>query len=511
MTMIFDRRWLLRAALITPGLTLAGCQTRLATSSGFDAYPFTLGVASGDPLADGMVLWTRLAPAPFEDDVLIGDQIVGWEISEDESFRSIVQSGRALARPQSAHSVHVEVSGLRPGRDYFYRFHCGDAVSPVGRTRTTPIIGAPLDRLRFAVASCQSYSTGYYGAYRDMAEAAPDLVIHVGDYIYETPWTLPVRRMPAPEAITLSEYRAYHAAAKTDPHLQAAHAIAPWLAIWDDHEVVNDYRDSHTPEGHTPEQWAARRRAAYQAYYEHMPVRRRARPIDGAVQLYQRAVFGDLAQFDLLDTRQYRSDHPCRGPLGETPGWVTCDASDPARTMLGAEQERWFGAGFGVAGAAWNLVVQTTQMTSYLREMGGATGYSSDRWDAYPAARTRLFETISAKGVANPVLIGGDIHAFYASALHGGPDAAPFASEIVVGAISSGGGGDDRYAAETDFYAATGRPFYFENRRNGYLLCELGREQMTADIRAVDSVLDPAAGSQSLQRLVLDRRSPGLA
>jgi alkaline phosphatase D len=510
MTRGIDRRWLLKSAMAS-GLMLTGCQGLPTGTPRFDAYPFTLGVASGDPLADGFVIWTRLAPAPFEDDMLREDMAVRWEISETEDFSRIAASGRTLAQADFAHSVHVEVSGLRSDRDYFYRFQTGDSVSPVGRTRTSPVIGSLLERLRFAIASCQSYSVGYYGAYRDMAEQAPDLILHVGDYIYESPWTMPVRRMPAPEAITLSEYRAYHAAVKTDPHLQAAHAIAPWLVIWDDHEVVNDYRNGNTPEGHSAQDWAARRRAAYQAYYEHMPIRRRARPgPDGAMQLYQRAVFGNLAQFDLLDTRQYRSDHPCRGPGGETPGWVTCDAGDPARTMLGAAQESWLARGFGVSGAAWNFVTQTTQMTSYLRTMEGAPHYSSDRWTAYPAARTRLFDLVKAKALPGTVFLGGDIHAFFASGLVDAPGSVPFATELVVGAISSGGGGDDRHQAESDFYQSLGQPFHFENRHNGYLLCELERDRLEASVRVVDSILDPHGTTKTLQTLTLNRNMPGL-
>lgn len=510
MTPRIDRRWLLKSAMAS-GLVLTGCQGLPTGTPHFDAYPFTLGVASGDPLADGFVIWTRLAPAPFEDDVLREDIAVGWEVSETRDFSRIAASGRTLAQADFAHAVHVEVSGLRPGRDYFYRFHTGDAVSPIGRTRTSPVIASALDRLRFAVASCQSYSVGYYGAYRDMAEQAPDLVLHVGDYIYTTPWTMPVRRMPAPIANDLKSYRAYHAAVKTDPHLQAAHAIAPWLVIWDDHEAVNDYRNGHTPEGHTPEQWAARRRAAYQAYYEHMPIRRRARPGPyGGMQLYQRGVFGDLAQFDLLDTRQYRSDHPCRGPQGETPGWVNCDAADPARTMLGAAQEAWLARGFGVSGAAWNFITQTTQMTSYLRTLEGAPHYSSDRWTAYPAAGRRLFDLVQARGLPGTVFLGGDIHAFFASGLVDAPGSDPFATELVVGAISSGGGGDERHRTESDFYQGLGQPFHFENRHNGYLLCDLSHDRLEASMRVVDSVLDPDSTSSTLQSLTLSRDRPGL-
>ena len=439
---LFDRRFVLKSGLSLPLIAGAACQSYPGSKPTFYTDPFTLGVASGDPLADGVVIWTRLAPDPFDDQAIKDDIKVGWEVSENERFDRIVRSGQTLATAQLAHSVHIEVTGLRPDRHYFYRFIVEGIFSPTGRTRTAPIIGARVDGLRFALASCQSYSEGYYGAYRGMGKQAPDLVVHVGDYIYTTPWTRPVRRMPAPVANDLQSYRAYHAAVKTDPDLQAAHAVAPWLVIWDDHEVFNDYRNGHPPVGHSTEAWLQRRRAAYQAYYEHMPVRRRAKPQGNQVSLYQRAVYGDLAQFDLLDTRQFRSNHPCPGQNGETPGWSTCDAAAPQRTMLGTDQEEWFNRGFGVAGASWNFIIQTTQMTEYLRSIDGVPHYNSDRWDAYPGARQRLFERVRTANLNGTVFLGGDIHAFFASDLRLSKEDSPFATELVVGAISSGGGGD---------------------------------------------------------------------
>lgn len=332
------RRRLIGAALfasLSPSVVGCGVLNRGAT--GFVGNPFSLGIGSGDPVADGFVLWTRVAPDPFDVRQLAReDVLVNWEIAEDSRFSTIVRTGQVLAHPEHAHSVHIHLSGLKPGREYFYRFHCAGATSPVGRALTCPNIGIPLDSLRFAVCCCQSYTDGFYAAYRDVAAQVPDLVIHVGDYIYERPIITGIRSMPTPEATSLDDYRKCHAATKTDPHLQAAHAIAPWLAIWDDHEVFDDYRGLHVPVGQTTEAFRSRRAAAYKAYYEHMPLRL-DREADGThMRLYRRAGFGNLAQFDLLDTRQYRSDHPCRSSDGATPSWISCSSDDPARTMLGS-------------------------------------------------------------------------------------------------------------------------------------------------------------------------------
>ncbi len=502
-----DRRGLIQwaGASALAGLC-GGCASvsRSAEAAAFTRDPFTLGVASGDPLADGFVIWTRLAPDPLDAASTPQRAIpVGWEIAEDDAFTRIARMGEATARPENAHAIHVEVEGLSPARPYWYRFHAGGVTSPTGRARTAPVRGASLDALRFAVASCQSRSDGYYAAYRDMAENAPDLVIHVGDYIYTTPWITPARRAPVPEATTLDGYRAVYAAVKSDPDLQAAHAAAPWMVIWDDHEVANDYRGDHPPEGSTPHAWLARRAAAYKAHYEHLPLRRRARPQGPTSALYQRSGFGDLVQFDLLDTRQHRDDHPCRGPAGETPGWIACDAADPGRTMLGEGQEAWLARGYGRLDARWNVIVQTTQLTDYARDLGGSPHVSSDRWSAYPAARDRLLALLSEREAPNPVVLGGDIHAFFAAALRDGATGEAVATELVTGAISSGGGGQDRYDAETTYYAEHAPGAYFDNRSNGYLLCRADREALTTAVRVVDDVRDPDSDARTLAVLTV--------
>ena len=358
--------------------------------------------------------------------------------------------------------------------------------------------------MRFALCCCQSYTDGFYAAYRDVAEQVPDLVIHVGDYIYEQPLGSGVRTMPSPEAVSLNDYRNYHAVTKTDRHLQAAHAIAPWLAIWDDHEVIDDYRGLHAPFGQTNQDFRLRRAAAYKAYYEHMPVRLDRVPNGPRMRLYRRTGFGDLAQFDLLDTRQYRSDHPCKDTDGGTPPWVSCNSADPRRSMLGSAQESWFAEGFGARRAKWNFVVQTTQITPYNRLAGGEIVYSSDRWDAYPAARQRLFDVIRNKCPGGTVVLGGDIHAFLLTTLTDDAGNA-IASELITGAISSGGGGDRRYADESRYHHARKVPFYFENRTNGYLAIELKPQRLAVKVRSLDSVVEPDSELQTARQWEIER------
>lgn len=502
-----DRRGVIRLLGAGAAGGVAGCASLPGAAVEpvrFAADPFSLGVASGDPLSDGFVIWTRLAPDPLNPAATPQRPIaVTWEVAEDETFARIVAAGRTRAEPAWAHAVHVEAGGLKPGRPYAYRFHAGGVTSPTGRAKTAPLLGARLDSLSFAVCSCQSYSTGFYPAYADLAARAPDLVIHVGDYIYTKPWTDPVRRHPVPEAVTLDDYRALYAAAKSDPALMAAHAAAPWLAIWDDHEVFNDYRGLHAPEGLSAQAFAARRRNAYQAYFEHMPLRRRARPSARGMALHQRSGFGDLVQFDQLDTRQFRDDHPCRGPEGETPGWIACDAAAPGRTLLGDTQEDWLARGYGVVGARWNIIVQTTQLTTYERDFGGARRVSSDRWAAYPAARDRLLALLAGRPASNPVVVGGDIHAFFAAPLQDPATGAPAAVELVTGAISSGGGGQGRYDAENGFYDEHLDAHYFDNRWNGYLACTARRDSLVAEARVVESVRDPESPARTLARLTV--------
>lgn len=330
----------------------------------FSAYPFSLGVASGEPLPDGVVLWTRLAPDPLNGGGMQQQKVpVQWQVAADENMRQVVRAGVALATPELGHSVHVEVQGLRPARWYWYQFRVGNELSAIGRTRTAPRFGYATDKLRFAFASCQNWQSGYYTAYKYMVQEDLDLVVHLGDYIYEggpSPTALRQHNGNG-EPATLEEYRNRHALYKTDPNLQAAHAAFPWITTWDDHEVDNNYANDvpQDPERQSRAAFVDRRAAAYQAYYEHLPLRRFSLPTGPDMQLYRRLTFGNLAEFNVLDTRQYRSDQAC----GDGTRIGCAEAFDPSRTITGSEQEQWLFQGLSKSPARWNILAQQVFMT----------------------------------------------------------------------------------------------------------------------------------------------------
>lgn len=281
----------------------------------FASYPFSLGVASGDPLPDSVVLWTRLAPDPLRGGGMPEEDVqVEWVVAQDERLTRVVKRGTALAPAALAHSVHLEVSGLEPDRWYWYQFRVAGEASPVGRTRTAPPLEADPRLLRFAFASCQHYEQGFYTAYRHLANEDLDLVFHLGDYIYENSGVREqVRFHTYTELATLQDYRNRLALYKTDPDLQAAHAAFPWVVTWDDHEVDNDYAGKISENNDPEAAFLQRRAAAYQAYYEHLPLRRSSMPRGPDAEIYRSLPFGRLARFYILDTRQYRTDQPC-GP-----------------------------------------------------------------------------------------------------------------------------------------------------------------------------------------------------
>lgn len=325
--MAVTRRNFVTAGLLWPAVSLgrpSGRKNRLPE------YPFALGVASGDPTPSGAVLWTRLVQNPYDTRSLTEPIAVRWRLASDERLRRVIRKGEIVARPERAHAIHVDVDGLEPDREYFYRFTAEGHESGVGRTRTLPVRGSKVDHLRFAVASCQNTTHGYFGAYRDMVEREPHLVIHTGDYIYEKGLGT-VRRSPLPEAISLEEYRAVHAHYKLDRDLQWAHARLPWLTIWDDHEVVGDWGAGHSGVSesswhHTPEGFELRKSAAIQAYLEHMPLRLSTRMQANRLRMHDRVPIGDLIELNLLDTRQYR-DPPSCVPV-ESYYSDRCDAAD---------------------------------------------------------------------------------------------------------------------------------------------------------------------------------------
>ena len=441
-----QRRRLLAAAWsLALGGILAPSVARTAGRPRFAAYPFTLGVASGCPRPDGIVLWTRLAPDPLHGGGMPPEAVdVRWELARDAAFRHIVRTGSVRATPEAAHSVHVELRGLEPGRTYFYRFAAGDAQSPVGRTRTAPAPDAEVARLRFAFASCQQYEHGYYGAYRHMAAEDVDLVVFLGDYIYERSWGRdPVRSHWEAEATTLAGYRNRHAQYKTDPDLQAMHALVPWIFTWDDHEVANDY--AATQGQYLEPDFVRRRAAAYRAYYEHMPLERAMLPSGPDMRIYERFAWGRLALFHMLDDRQYRHVQVCpnpkRGGGSNVVDDLACpERTDPGRSLLGLEQERWLEDGLAGSAAHWNVLGQQSLMAQLDRLPGPGTTHWTDSWDGYPAARRRLLEFVAARCPGNVLVIGGDVHSHWVCDLKidfDRPDAPTVATEFCGTSITS--------------------------------------------------------------------------
>ena len=383
------------------------------------ANPFTLGVASGRPKAQSIVLWTRLMAERESGERLVAPVPVDWAVAEDEAMQHIIGRGQAIAEAQWAHSVHVEVQGLKPGRPYWYRFAVRGTPSPVGRTRTAPVESERLTRLRFAFASCQQYEQGFYSAFRHMAAEDADFVVHLGDYIYEISWGRElVRRHEGGRPTMLDEYRDRYALYKSDADLQAAHAAFPWIFTWDDHEVDDDYTNDISPQEPHRDRFLAQRAAAYQAFWEHMPLPFSMRPRGPSMRIYDRYRFGDLAEFHLLDDRQYRDHHACRTAMPRNKVMAACEERlDPGRTMLGAEQEAWLADGLRNASTRWNVIAQQTLMAQLDRGAEGKHAYWHDGWDGYVPARQRLLDAVAASPVRDMLVLSGDVHAFWAADL----------------------------------------------------------------------------------------------
>jgi len=476
----------------------------------FSDYPFQLGVASGDPQPDGFVLWTRLAPKPLEGGGMPGDAVeVAWQVAEDEQMTKVVQKGTTVASPDWAHSVHVEVAGLKPDRWYYYQFRSGSETSPKGRTRTTPTLEQPADRLKFAFASCQHFETGYYTAYEHMLKENPDLVIHLGDYIYEGPGRENlVRKHVGPKLKELADYRLRHAQYKTDAALQAMHAAAPWLVAWDDHEVENNYADLISEKGTPPDDFRTQRANAYKAYYEHMPLRVATLPKGADMPLYRRVSYGKLADFHVLDTRQYRTDQPC-GDGGKA---QCADALDPNRTILGEQQRNWLFDGLAASPAKWNVLAQQVMMARVDFKDGEEKIHSMDQWPGYEADRQRVLKYLYERKIANPVVITGDIHTNWANDLVADFDnlgGAPVATEFVGTSISSSGDGrrdPERLAtvlAENSFVK-------FHNAERGYIVCDVTPERWRSDFRTVEYVTRKGAPLVTRASFVVESGQPKL-
>lgn len=493
------------AAGIAPAVwTGASARERLAED------PFKVGVASGDPAPDSVVLWTRLVTDPSVLDGGMGAHpvTVGWELAEDEGFRRIVRRGVARAAPETGHAIHVEPQGLEPDRRYAYRFHAGGHVSPTGRTRTAPRPGADVQRLRIAYGSCQKWEAGHYAAHRHMAADDPDLVLFLGDYIYEKrAATGPevVRPHPDIDAADLASYRQRYAWYKQDRDLQAAHAAAPWIVTWDDHEVANDYGGAGDRSSLSAEAFLKRRAAAYQAYWENMPLRRSARPRGADMRLYRSLDWGRLARLAVLDDRQYRPARTCQAEeTGKRIAYDCAERLDPRRSILGAAQADWLTGQIAGSRAQWNLLGQQTLMGE-LRLEGGRV--SNDGWDGYPASRRRILETWRDARVRNPIALGGDVHCFFAGDLRLDRKAAPIATEFVGGSISSLGEANAKLAA-----ARFVNPHlkYAEGEIRGYGRVDLTPRGGTVTFRGVADARDPRSGVRDIAAFALEDGRPGV-
>jgi alkaline phosphatase D len=386
----------------------------------------------------------------------------------------------------------------------------GDAVSPVGRTRTAPRLDAAVARLRFAFASCQQYEQGYFGAHRHIAADAPDLVAFLGDYIYESSWGKEhVRKHTGGEPYTLEDYRARYALYKSDPDLQAAHAACPWIATWDDHEVDNDYAADRPEDGMPREQFFARRAAAYRAFYEHLPLPERMRPRGPDMRLHTQLGWGQLGRFYVLDNRQYRSWQVCprRGRHGgsNTVDVELCGAlSDPARSILGRAQERWLEGALGDSRSRWNFLAQQTRMAQFDQKPGPGRRAWTDGWDGYPAARERLLGFLAERRIANPVVIGGDVHLFNVADLKrdfDDPASPTVASEFVGTSITSQGWSQDRLDR---FLPDNPHMKLLESRYRGYVRVDVTAHEARFDLRAMESVREREAGCRTHATFIVE-------
>lgn len=514
-----SRRGLLRGATGLAALAaIDPSPARGQAAATFHGHPFTLGVASGDPAPDGFVIWTRLAPEPLAPAGGMPSVAmpVAWEVAEDERFSRLAARGTALARPELAHAVHVEVAGLAPGRPYFYRFRAGAEVSRTGRARTAPAPGATQARLRFAFAGCQHYEHGYFTAWAHLArEPDLDFVFHYGDYIYEyrgrapgqAGWGPLVRPHLGQETMTLAEYRQRYAQYRTDADLQAAHAAHPFLPSYDDHEVDNNWAGTHSEEDGgrrfpiavPPEVFALRKAAAFQAWYEHMPVRVAALPRGPDITAYRRLDFGRMARVHVLDTRQFRDDQPC----GDRNGQPCPEVFRPDAQMLGTVQERWLLDGLTLSPGRWNILAQQVPM---MRRLLRGDGIAMDKWDAYPAARQRILDGIAERGTRNAVVLSGDVHVALAATIGRRPEAPEspaVAVEFTATSVTSEGDGAAMPAAGEGMLQRN-PPMVLYHGQRGYCVSEATATTLTTEYVSLPFVTREGAPRETAARLVVE-------
>lgn len=482
-----------------------GAASALAASTGdrisFDGSPFRLGIASGDPTSRSVVLWTRLVSAnpmrvPWEGRTVH----VEWQLSKDPGFEKLERRGDALAPPELSHSVHAEVDGLEPDQVYWYRFISGNQTSPVGRTRTLPAADSASAALKLAFASCQRYHAGEFVVYDQMAADAPDLVVFLGDYIYESGASeREVRGSWMYAASRIQDYRLRYELAKSDPALQKMHAACPWIILWDDHEVANDYAGGEVRLKGKTGRVARQMEMGYRAWYEHMPISPRALTggIEGLLgntrelRLYASLRWGRLANLIRLDTRQYRSAQAACGVGGLFSPGDCADLHVPERSMLGEAQAHWLDDQLKANGqgqpeaARWNLICQPTVFSRFVvPALGGRLNH--DNWDGYPASRQRILQQIAGARTRNPIIFSGDVHQNWVAHVHQDPDdpATPVvAPEFCVTSVTTPSFGS--FTAD-EMKALAPHCVYADRHRRGYMLALLTPQSMTVVLKQVD-------------------------
>ncbi|MGH6768383.1 MAG: alkaline phosphatase D family protein [Xanthobacteraceae bacterium] len=517
-----NRRVLLRGLAASTLVTTTGglFSRRVWANPVFAAYPFSLGVASGDPAPDGFVIWTKIAPSPLAHGGGMPKKPVEveWSVASDERMTTVAAKGTAIAHPELGHAVHVEVGGLEPAREYFYRFTVGGERSRIGRAKTLPPTGASTAQVRFGVAGCQRYEDGHYLAYRHLANERLDFVFHYGDYIYERRVLRPgerqlpvVRVMPGEpdEIFTLDDYRHRYAVYKSDPNLQRAHASTPFVMTFDDHEVSNNWAGeiAQTNKTAAPELRALfllRRAAAFQAWYEHMPVRRATMPRGPDMLAYRRFAFGDLLGLHVLDTRQHRSDQPCED------GFSTIDckeALEPHRTMLGEAQEHWLYDGFKEPKRRWTVLgQQVVMMPVDFHADPAIVGRNVDAWDGAVAARERLLSAAQEAKLGNLVVLTGDTHSNWAGELkrdYQNDKAANVGIELAATSISSNGDGYDINERVKTLLGQNPHVKFFNSQR-GYVRHVVTPQRWRVDYRVVERVSIPKGRISNRKSFVIE-------
>ncbi|WP_020474295.1 alkaline phosphatase D family protein [Zavarzinella formosa] len=531
-----SRRLFLAYGSALSAVPLLGLRTSARAKAVFASNPFTLGVASGEPTDTGVVIWTRLAPKPLEEGGGLPVEAfdVSWEVATDDKFKDVVKKGETVATPQLGHSVHVEVEGLKPDRWYFYRFRAGDAESVVGRTRTFPEATVKPEQLKFAFASCQHFEQGWYTAYEHMAKDNLDMVIHLGDYIYEYAGRDKlVRKHVGRKIKSLEDYRIRHAQYRSDPLLNGMHALCPWLVTWDDHEFENNYANDVPEKRYVPKtapksladqkeaepaviekmeinpvDFLEQRANAYQSYYEMMPLRRKSVPHGPDMKLYRTVSFGRLATFQVLDTRQYRSDQPNDDKASD----LNMEALSPSQTILGHKQAGWLKGALLESQATWNVLAQQVMMGMADIAAGAAHKYSMDQWPGYAHERMRLMKFIADRRIPNPVVLSGDIHSNWVNDLRTDDRDMTLpvvAAEFVGTSITSGGNGVkepkglDTLLAENPFVK-------FHNRQRGYVRCTVTPTAWKSDYQVVEEVLKPGGAAITKASFVVEADKPGV-